>query len=242
MEGELEVTDDREGEEPDQEWEVRDTEGSDNEAADESSDQFKLDQEDASEPLTASESNPADSEYVERLMESASRKYESESEVDQELNGVLNSVAKEYFFGKIKRGLKKLSKNKLVRGLVQKGLKVTSGQLAALKAVTRVARGDLKGMLLNLGKQALGAAVPASTVVMNGLSSIGLESENGHVADREVWVNYLQISKDAFEHLADTLNEQVNQPLEASRLASQAFRHAMTKAEAKRSRGSPKDL
>jgi len=240
MEGEYETLDERESAGSEQEWEALDSEDSDRETNDESGDLFELDQEEESgndrEWEVESESG-TDSEYVDQLMEIASRQYESESEVDQELNGVLNNVATEYFFSRIKQGLRKISRNKIVRGLVKKGLKVASGQFPALKAITGLARGDLKGMLLNLGKQALGSAIPGSTAVLGALQGVGLESESGDVADREVWNNYLQISKDAFEHLADNLTEQADQPLEASRLASQAFQQAVIKAKTRRGAG-----
>jgi hypothetical protein len=240
MEGDYEAPD-SESEDSDREWEAIESESDDREWEDESQDLTELesnqesaDDREAQDFEWESETDGRDSEYVDRFLEVASREFESESEVDASLNEVLEDVSKEYFFGKIKKGLKKLAKNKLVRGLVQKGLKFAQGQFPALKAVTQLARGNLKGMLLNLGKQALGAAIPGSTAVLGALDNVGLNSESGDVADREVWDNYLQISKDAFETLADNLNEQVDQPLEASRVASQAFRHAMVRAKQRR--------
>jgi hypothetical protein len=170
-------------------------------------------------------------EYVERFMEIASRQYESESEVDQAMNETLDDMAREYFFGKILKKAKKLASNPAIRALVKKGLKVASGQLPALKAAMALAKGDLKGSILNLGKQALGAAIPGGPAVLGALSSLGFKEVDDPQANREAWENYVEMSREAFEHLANNVTPSADQPLEASRLATNAYRHAIRRAQ-----------
>jgi len=174
-----------------------------------------------------------DQEFVERFMEIASREFEAEFELDQAMNEVLDDVAQEYLFGRILRGAKRLGrrvmKNKVLGSLVRKGLRVASGQLPALKAAMQLAKGNLQGALLNVGKQMIGTAIPGGSVALGALSSLG----GGAAAEREVWANYTQMAREAFEHLADTVNEVADQPVEASRLAANAFQHAARRAQAR---------
>jgi hypothetical protein len=58
-------------------------------------------------------------EFVERFMEIGTRQFESSYEVDEAMGEVLDDIEREYFFGAIKRGLKKLSKNKLLKSLAK---------------------------------------------------------------------------------------------------------------------------
>ena len=209
-----------------QRWELEGTSGADEEAGDE---ELELEADDAQE----FETNGADHEYVERFLEIASRQYESESEVDQAMNEALEGIATEYFFGslvkKARRLGSRLAKNPAIRALVSKGLKVASGQFPALKAALQLAKGDLKGSLLNLGKQALGAAIPGGPAALGALKTLGF-GEAGPEADREGWENYVQLSREAFEHMAGNVTANADQPLEASRLATNAYRHAMQRA------------
>jgi hypothetical protein len=181
-----------------------------------------------------------DSEFVDRFMEIASREFESESEVDRAMNETLNDVASEYLFGSIIKGIKKakkfgqrLAKNSIVKSLVKKGLSVASGQFPALKAAMQLAKGNLQGALVNLGKQALGAAIPGGTAALGALQSIGIAPAGEMANDREAWENYVQISREAFEHLGNNVTAKADQPIEASRLASQALQHALGRAQAR---------
>jgi hypothetical protein len=45
-------------------------------------------------------------EFVERFLELSAKEFESEAEVDEAMNAVLDGMAREYFFGKIARGIK----------------------------------------------------------------------------------------------------------------------------------------
>ena len=57
-------------------------------------------------------------DYAERFYELSEREYESELEVDEEVNGLLNEMERDFFFGGLKKRLKKAGK-----GLLKKGLK-----------------------------------------------------------------------------------------------------------------------
>jgi hypothetical protein len=182
-------------------------------------------------------------EYVERFLEIASREYESESEVDAAMNEVLDGMAREYLFGKIFKKVKKfgskLASNPAIRGLVKKGLSVAAGQFPALKAALALAKGDLKGSLLNLGKQALGAAIPGGPAMLGALGSLGFTGEVDPQSNREAWGNYVQMSREAFEHMANNLTPTTDQPMEASRVATNAYRHAMRRAQVRAGTGRP---
>ena len=154
-------------------WELDEEGGSDKEADEESIGDEEAD--DASE--LQFDRGDRNQEYVERFLEIASRQFESEAEVDQAMNETLDDMAREYLFGSIWNKAKKLgsklASNPALRALAKKGLKVASGQLPALKAALQLAKGDLKGSLLNLGKQALGAAIPGGPAVLGALGSLG---------------------------------------------------------------------
>ncbi|OFX02709.1 MAG: hypothetical protein A3D94_01120 [Alphaproteobacteria bacterium RIFCSPHIGHO2_12_FULL_66_14] len=181
-----------------------------------------------------------DQEFVDRFLEIASRQFESEFEVDQALNEVLEDVAQEYLFGSIwkkaKRFGRKLANNRALGALVRKGLSVASGQLPALKAAMQLAKGNLKGALLNLGKQAIGAAIPGGSVALGALSALRGGGPGEAPDEHETWQNYTQIAREAFEHLGNTVNEMADQPIEASRLAANAFQHAVGRAQARAAR------
>lgn len=177
-----------------------------------------------------------DREFVERFMEIASREFEAEFELDHAMNEVLDDVAQEFLFGRILRGARRFGtrvmKNKALGALVRKGLSVASGQLPALKAALQLAKGDLQGAVLNVGKQLIGTAIPGGSVALGALSALGAGG-NAAPAEREVWQNYTQMAREAFEHLADNVNEVADQPIEASRLAANAFQHAVRRAQAR---------
>jgi hypothetical protein len=230
LEGDEESGLDQEGSD-DQELEAleADEEALDQEADDESG--FAEETGDDSELEIESDARVRDQEYVERFMEIASRTYESESEVDQALNETLDGLAQERLFGALKKGWKALKKNKILGALARKGLSMASGQFPALKAALSLAKGDLKGTIMNLGKQAITAAIPGSGAALGALSSLGFTQSESPEDNREAWENYVQMSGEAFEHLAANITPRADQPVEANRLATNAFQHAMKRAQ-----------
>jgi hypothetical protein len=176
-----------------------------------------------------------DQEYVERLMEIAGRQYESESEVEQALNETLDGMAQERLFGGIAKRLRKfgskLAQNKTLMGLARKGLSVASGQFPAIKAALSLAKGDLKSTLANLGKQAISAAIPGGGAALGALNALGFTQSESPEDNREAWENYVQLSREAFDHLGNNITPNADQPLEASRLAANAYQHALKRAQ-----------
>ena len=173
-------------------------------------------------------------DYAERFHELSQRQFEAESEVDDAVNGLLNEMERDFFFKGLRKKLKKAGK-----GLLKKGLKLAKGLPAfqAVKGITQLARGDLKGLLGSLAKAGLGAAisaVPGGAAILPALKALGFEAaEDDPEANKEAWRNFVGVSREAFDSLAQNLHEQADDPLEASRLATRAFQEALEKGRAR---------
>jgi hypothetical protein len=174
--------------------------------------------------------DPREMEFAERFYEFGQRQFESEFEVDRALSGVLDDMEREYFLGGL---VKRLKKSKLVRGLVNKGLRFAQQRFPALKAITQLARGNLKGALLPLAKSALGAAVPGGPVALGALQSLGFETAEDDPRNRIGWQNYTRMAREAYETLADNVTTRVDEPRVASQLAASAFQQALGQAQAR---------
>jgi hypothetical protein len=169
--------------------------------------------------------------FADRLNELSQREYESESEVDQELNAVLNEMEQDFFFGGLKKKLKSAGK-----GLLQKGLKFAAGQIPALQAfkgLTQLSRGNLKGFLGSLAKTAITSAIPGAAVALPALKALGFNPLGDSEANRNAWSNYVEVSREAYDHLAANLHENADNPLEASRLATNAFQTALKRVQSR---------
>jgi hypothetical protein len=185
------------------------------------------------EVVAEADDDPREMEFAERFYEVGQRQFESEFEVDRELGEVLDDMEREYFFGRLVRGVKRLGKSRIVRGLVRKGLRFAQQRFPALKAVTQLARGNLKGMLLPLAKTALGAAVPGGPAALAVLKGLGFEAAEDDPRNREGWQNYTRMAREAYEDLADNVTTRVDEPREASQLAASAFQRALRRAQAR---------
>jgi hypothetical protein len=181
--------------------------------------------------------DPREMEFAERFYELGQRQFESEFEVDRALSGVLDDMEREYFFGRLVKGVKRLGKSKLVRGLVSKGLRFAQQRFPALKAVTQLARGNLKGALLPLAKTALGTVVPGGPAALSVLQGLGFETAEDAAQNRFGWQNYTRMAREAYEHLADNMTMRVDEPREASQLAASAFQGALRQAQARAQAG-----
>jgi len=170
--------------------------------------------------------------YAERLYQLSLREFESESELDSEVNEVLQEIEQEFFLGTIRKKWNRLKKTGLGR-LVNKGLRVAGGQipaLQALKGVTSLARGDLKGLLASVVKTGISSAIPGGGVALTALKNLGFQEGEATEDNREAWENVVDVAREAYEHLANNLNERADDPLEASRLAADAFRAGMRRS------------
>jgi hypothetical protein len=174
---------------------------------------------------------PNNSSYGERFFELSQREFESESEIDEAVNEILDDMEREYFLGGIfKGGFNKL-KN-AARKLAQKGIALAKKaginlpSIEALKSMLGPVAGLLKGNLGALIKPALKAALmahPAGMAALPALKALGFESSEDMGENREAWNNYASVAQEAFEYLAANINENADNPLEASRLATNAF-------------------
>lgn len=165
--------------------------------------------------------------YAERLYELAQSEFESEGAVDREVDSLLSEMEYEYFWGP----LKKLAKKIPVKRLVNKGLSMAASRIPAfqaLKGITQLARGDLKGMLGQFIKAGLGTAVPgAAPFLPAALSAFGFEAGDDPTANREAWDNVVGVAQEAFEYLAENLDDEVDDPMRAGALANEAFQTAL---------------
>lgn len=172
-------------------------------------------------------------DYAERLYEISRKEYESESEVDDAVNEVLNEMERDYFFGSLKKRWKRFKRRGLGR-LLRKGLKFAAGKIPALKAlknVTDAARAAMRGDLKGLIKAGLGAALrahPAGAALSPALGALGFEAGEDN---REAWNNVDNVARETYEYLLSNLNENADDPLVASRLANEAFRAGLQKVK-----------
>ena len=191
--------------------------------------EFELEMEDVDEP-SREQMDPGVNDLAQKFFQLSQRQFESESEVDSALNGLLNEVERQFFFG----GLLKRARKGLMGKLVKFGGKFVKGLPAfqAIKAVTQLARGDLKGTLAALAKSGLAGAIPGGSAVLPALKSLGvLETSGDSESDIDSWRNYVDVAKEAYERLADNMNEySVRNPLEANRQATQAFQSAVSRS------------
>jgi hypothetical protein len=174
-------------------------------------------------------------DYADRLYELSQREFESEREVEGAVRDVLDDMEREYFFGRLVRAAKKAARGPIGR-LVKKGASLAGGLPAfqGLRSLTRMAREGLKGPLGAMLTQAVASAVPGGSAALPMLRALGVQLP-GDQPTRETFEDLVSISREAFDHLAANISDQVDQPLEASRVASAALQAAV----GRRSRGRP---
>ena len=189
----------------------------------------------------AAELEPTE-EYAQRFYELSTRDFEDESDLDREVGGLLNEMERQYFWG----GFKKLVKKGLkygAKGLLSKAMQYGKG-FVPVKAITQLARGNLKGALGSLAKQGLGAALrmhPAGAAGLTALKGLGFNPLGEAETNRDAWNNYTAVVREAYDHLAQNLNESSDQPVEASRQAAAAFQSALQKVQDRKGAGSPQN-
>ena len=168
--------------------------------------------------------------YAEKFYELSTRKFKTEAELDNAVSKILNEIERDYFF----KGLLKKTK-KGGKLLLQKGLATFKGLPAfqAANAITQLVRGNLKVTLGTLAKIALRGMQAGTTLPV--LKALGFEAGNEETEqNREAWQNFTNVCKESFDYLARNLNENADDPLEASKLASEAFSAALKKVESER--------
>jgi hypothetical protein len=178
-------------------------------------------------------------DYAERFFELSQREFESESELDNEIEGLVNEMERDYFFGGLGKRLKRAGK-----GLLKKGIKLAAGQIPALqafKALTDLSRGGLKGLIKNYGKTLITAGlsgIPGGSLLAGpAVAALGLDKGGGEPqVNQETWNRYVDVSREAFNYLAENLHENADHPLEASRLATKAFQTAVARVKSNSTR------
>jgi hypothetical protein len=185
--------------------------------------------------------------FAERMYELSQRQYESEAEAMEKVNSLLSEMEREYFFGGLlkkaagavgsavgaaKKVYKKATSIPVLGGLIKKGINMAGSSIpafSALKGVTSLLRGDMRGLLGNLMQTGLGAAIPGAGAFLPGvLSALGFTGGQGPAANREAWNNVDAVAREAYEYLAENINEEIDNPLEASRLASNAYQKGLS--------------
>lgn len=177
-------------------------------------------------------------DYADRFFELSQREFESESEADESVYEILDDIEKEYFFGSLKKLAKKVAKNKLFKNAlgVAKNLALRSPMGQAIKGATQLARGNLRGMLATLAKSGLSTALkmhPAGAAVLPALQALGFKETEVPEENRDAWTNYVEVAREANESLAKSLTDQIDNPVVASQLATNAFQNAIKKVSGK---------
>ncbi|MGA9769547.1 MAG: hypothetical protein WBV94_10935 [Blastocatellia bacterium] len=186
--------------------------------------------------LEFEESDHEGGDYADRFYELSQRGYESESQMDEELDSILNEMEQEYFFGGLKKALKKRLPG--IKNLIGK-IKTFAPALglSGLTGITGLAQKILKdGSLKGLAKAGLTAAIgtnPMGAAALTALKGLGFEASEDSEANRDAWNNYVDVAREAFESLAENVNERSDEPLEASRQATAAFQTALHKVRAR---------
>lgn len=171
---------------------------------------------------------------AEKFCELSTRKFKTETELDNAINKILNEIERDYFF----KGLLKKTK-KGGKLLLKKGLTTFKGLSAfqAANAITQLARGNLKGTLVTLAKTGIKGMQAGTTLPV--LEALGFEAgREGTEKNREAWQSFTDVCKESFDYLARNLHKNADDPLEASKLASEAFTTALKKVESERKRAS----
>lgn len=206
--------------------------------------EMEKDEEAKDEELEFEEREPEEREfeekiagYTDRLFEISEREYESESELDTEIDNFLNEMERDFFFKglwkKIKDGGKKLIKTGI-------GLAKNLPIMQVVKGVTSLARGNLKGMLKPFLKTAIGM-IPGIGPVASTLSGPLIDmvgSKFGFEVTQDTEKNKAQLEKAvritaaAYDNLARNLGKNATDPKEASRLAASSFQNSLDKIQA----------
>lgn len=156
--------------------------------------------------------------YTERLFELAQSDFEADG-VEQELNEVLDSMEREYFWGALASGIATIAGDPRVRsaakGLIRKGLKFArkhASQKELLHAGTSLLRGKLKGLLL-----------PAMKTAIQSVSNAANMDEQGADSGQHIIADTAEAAQEAYEFAAANLHEDVDSEAAAHELAEQAF-------------------
>ncbi len=203
-----------EAEDVDSEAEYEEEEGEDGEYDEEEDGEYREEEEDGeNEYEMESWDNPNEQAYANRLYEAMTNGADNEFEMEQTIDGVLYEMEQDFFFKRFKRLGKKFLQTTGGK-LLKKIARNTPFGIAA-QALSKVARGDIKGALkgvLNndLVKNAVtmfpgGGAIAKGMDVANRL----LEGETPGVSMANAQ-RAVQLAKGSYNHLAKNMAQMTN--------------------------------
>jgi hypothetical protein len=177
--------------------------------------------------------------FARRLHELSTQSFESEYELDAEVNRALDAMENEFMVKRLRRKNKRGKGKGLFGKILSAGAKIVGkvvsktpvGQL--IKAGTSLVRGDVKGALGGLAKAAVGTLAPGvGTVATAAMDALG-GGEEGEISrggrKRRAMKRVARIARDTYREVADTLPEDFDHPLVANEVARKAVHKAMVK-------------
>lgn len=217
-------------EDTDEEFEFDDETGDgDRESADDEFEGFDEEFEDSSD-------SEAGSEYVEQFLELASRTYESETELDESVNRVLGEMEREYFWGKLKSLAKKGLRSGVGRLINTAKKMATSHPLfKSLQGLTSLHRKGLRGLLGQVANAAI-SATPYGGAINTAMKALNFQP-GGATQQRESWENFVSVAREAYEDLAENLNETTPTIASAQDQANRSLTNALRKHRGGRGKG-----
>lgn len=142
--------------------------------------------------------------YESRLYEILNNNYESELEFENNLNEVLHEMEKDYFWGSIKKWVKKKGG---IKGLLAKYAKKMP-IVSAANAISSAARGDFRGALKDIAGNGL-LKTGLSMFPGGGVAAKGLDMANKFLGDSEAPAvpmekikQMVAVGKGAYDNLA----------------------------------------
>ena len=78
-------------------------------------------------------------------------------------------------------------------------------------------------------KTGIGSAIPGGGVALDALKNLGFKDTEAAEENREAWGNVVGVAQEAYEYLANNMTDRADDPLEATRLAADAFRAGLRK-------------
>ncbi|NND79406.1 MAG: hypothetical protein HKN53_05870 [Maribacter sp.] len=189
--------------------------------------------------------------FAERFYELSLQEFEFESDLDAEINGLMDEMEQEYFFGKLKKMVKGAVKKgrkyyKRGRGLVNKGRRFVnkvkrnplfkaassfSSPFSAFKKISSMLPSSLRPMLANLAKTGLASFVPGGAAALPILQGLGfglreMEMDDPE-ADKEAWKNFTDVAERSYELLMEYTEGDITNPIQANKIASKALSRAL---------------
>jgi hypothetical protein len=190
---------DRIGELDDAELEFE-SEGPEDEAADDQEFEFEDEFESGASPASSDE-------LVERFMEVASRSYESEAEMSESVDRLLREAVEPEFFWKT---FKKIAKKGLRSGVgrlmkTAKGLAANHPLFKSLQGLTSIHRNGLRGMLGQLATAA-SSVTPYGAAINGAMKALNFQP-GAQSQEREAWENYVEVARESYVNLAENFSE-----------------------------------